>query len=194
MPLPLLGKGVPFFIRKDELMENRTLRTIRNMDSGGRIVIPPDIRRELHIELTDPLTISVSRNAIIIEKYQQLLQLKNLCQTYLNAFSAVCSYPCVICSNDYVIASKNISVSEEHPLSPDVRQLIQLQKTYEYSETLPVSLFPSGHFPVGALYPIGTPGNPLGAVILFEGSVQKKDQLACGKMLAAIITNIIQKY
>ena len=43
---------------------------VRPIDSLGRIVIPTELRKTLHIKDKDPLEIFVDNNCIILKKYQ----------------------------------------------------------------------------------------------------------------------------
>ncbi len=44
---------------------------VRKIDELGRIVLPIEIRRTMHIEIRDPMEIYVEGNSIILRKYEQ---------------------------------------------------------------------------------------------------------------------------
>lgn len=43
---------------------------VRSLDSMGRVVIPKEIRRVLHIENNDPLEVFTEGDAIVLKKYE----------------------------------------------------------------------------------------------------------------------------
>ena len=44
---------------------------VRKIDELGRIVLPIEIRRTMHIDVRDPMEIFVDGNSIILKKYEQ---------------------------------------------------------------------------------------------------------------------------
>lgn len=44
---------------------------VRRVDDLGRIVIPMELRRTLGIHVKDPISISVDKDKIILEKYKE---------------------------------------------------------------------------------------------------------------------------
>lgn len=44
---------------------------VRKIDELGRIVLPIEIRRTMHIDVRDPMEIYVEGNTIILRKYEQ---------------------------------------------------------------------------------------------------------------------------
>ncbi len=44
---------------------------VRKIDELGRIVLPIEIRRTMHIDVRDPMEIYVDGNTIILRKYEQ---------------------------------------------------------------------------------------------------------------------------
>lgn len=54
-----------------EIKVNCSSGVVRRIDDLGRVVIPKEIRRKLHIREGDPLEINLSENGIYIEKYSR---------------------------------------------------------------------------------------------------------------------------
>ena len=62
---------------------------VRNIDCLGRVVIPKEVRRKLHMKEGDPVTIIDYENVIFIKKYRQgcifcgneegLIEYKHMC-------------------------------------------------------------------------------------------------------------------
>ena len=44
---------------------------VRKVDELGRMVLPREIRRTMHIDVRDPVEIYVEGNSIILRKYEQ---------------------------------------------------------------------------------------------------------------------------
>lgn len=44
---------------------------VRKIDELGRIVLPIEIRRTMHIDVRDPMEIYVDGNSIVLKKYEQ---------------------------------------------------------------------------------------------------------------------------
>ena len=43
---------------------------VRKLDELGRVVLPIELRKNLHIDVKDPIEIFVDENRIILQKYQ----------------------------------------------------------------------------------------------------------------------------
>lgn len=50
---------------------------VRKVDELGRIVLPIELRRVLHIDIKDPVEIFVDEDFIMLRKYQPALGLQN---------------------------------------------------------------------------------------------------------------------
>ena len=62
----------------------------RRVDSLGRIVIPKELRRMLHIKEGSPLEIYMDADeTIVLKKYSQVGSLKNISQAYAQSLSKV---------------------------------------------------------------------------------------------------------
>ena len=131
-------------------MKSRNTGIVRKLDELGRIVIPKEIRSSLHIKEGDPVAISVSDQTIQLEKFQPLGSIADVSEAFLKAYADTCGGGvCVICSTDYVVAARGISLSERHLLSPVIRDYIRNQKlyisgdtnTYTSPEAEPMTLF-----------------------------------------------------
>lgn len=163
---------------------------IRYFDKLGRIVIPKEIRDALHMQNESPVEISVNGQSIIIEKHYKLKGLKSLCNTFLKAFIETCGGVCIICSTEQVLAVRGISLSTDIFLSPHVSKCISQMKIYLYDEQRPLTLTGHDKYLIKALYPIGTPDAPMGAVILLHYGKNEQSQLVCAKLLASLLTEL----
>ena len=79
---------------------------IRRIDDLGRIVIPKEIRKTMHIRESDPLEIFTERDgAIILKKYSPIGELGNSAKLYAESIAAQIPHTICICDQDCVIAA-----------------------------------------------------------------------------------------
>ena len=163
------------------LKENGNIRTI---DSLGRIVIPRDMRKRLHISDNDTLKIYTEGQTIKIEKYSTLSDFIN----YLNALLDIANR---ITENIYIIADKtNVLASSvksiiNAPLSNDLKEYINNKNVgfndviigeKKYSKTQ-CNIFPLNIDSInqGLIMEICTSGERNNKVIsLLKGIIEKK--------------------
>ena len=77
----------------------------RRVDSLGRIVIPKELRRMLHIKEGSPLEIYMDADeTIVLKKYSQVGSLKNISQAYAQSLSKVTGATVCVADRDEIIA------------------------------------------------------------------------------------------
>ena len=170
-----------------------SLGTIRTIDDLGRIVLPREIRNKLGIHPKDSMEIRTSGQTILLNKYEEMQTLLSLCNGYLEAFAKSSSTACAICSTQFVLAARGISLSDKYPLSGSVRKRITDFQIYHYQATEKIPIFDGSNYYRDSLYPIGTVSKPLGCVVLFHFRPQTPEERACAKYTADILTNMISK-
>ena len=69
------------------MKNNQGTGVLRRVDDLGRIVLPKEYRRAMHINENDPLEIILCDNQIHIHKYHPLKTIQSLCKQYLRAFA-----------------------------------------------------------------------------------------------------------
>ena len=78
----------------------------RRVDSLGRIVIPKELRRMLHIKEGSPLEIYMDADeTIVLKKYSQVGSLKNMSQAYAQSLSKVTGATVCVADRDEIIAA-----------------------------------------------------------------------------------------
>lgn len=167
--------------------------TTRIIDELGRIVIPKKIRDNLCIKPQDALEIRVSGQTILLKKYEEMLSPISLCEEYLSIFAKSSSTAVAICSTQHVLAARGVSLSDKYPLSAPMKSLIAGCRSYQYQETNKIPLFDGSNTDLDCLYPIGTAKKPLGCVVLFHFREQTKEERACAKFVADMLTHILLK-
>ena len=170
-----------------------SLGTIRTIDDLGRIVLPRQIRDKLGIHPKDSMEIRTNGQTILLKKYEEMQTLLSLCNEYLEAFAKSSSTACALCSTQFVLAARGIALSDNYPLSGPVRKLINELQVYHYQAAEEIPIFDKSTYYLDSLYPIGTVSKPLGCVVLFHFRPQTKEERACAKYIADILTNMVSK-
>ena len=79
---------------------------VRRIDDLGRIVIPKEIRRTLHIRESDPLEIFTDREGqIILKKYSPIGEMSTFAKQYAESLSQVSGHTALIADRDQFIAA-----------------------------------------------------------------------------------------
>lgn len=78
---------------------------VRRIDDLGRIVIPKEIRRTLHIRESDPLEIFTDREGqIILKKYSPIGEMTTFAKQYAESLAQVSGHVAMIADRDQFIA------------------------------------------------------------------------------------------
>jgi AbrB family transcriptional regulator (stage V sporulation protein T) len=90
---------------------------IRRIDELGRIVIPKDIRKKLHIKNGEPLEIFIDSDYIKIKKYSALPDITKTLEYLIDVGSRITGNKYIITNRDKIIVSsinsdKNILINE----------------------------------------------------------------------------------
>lgn len=144
---------------------------VRRIDDLGRIVIPKEIRRTMHINEGDPLEIyTKSEGEIIFKKYSPIGELRSFANQHANILSKIINIPVIICDRDNIIAAAGISKREiiNKPISQELKNILQQRQTYTTQKNKP--LYPSQEIKNNILVcaPIISSGDLNGAVILLS--------------------------
>lgn len=167
---------------------------VRRIDPLGRIVIPKEIRKILHIKDGDPLEISLSGKNIVLARYSPVPGLKEQSEAFLKVSARELSMAAAICSLDTVVFYRGFSLSGNAILSTELQELIRTQKPYSYQPETSVALTTSGEVTVNGLYPIGSKPDPAGALVLIR--IKDRDatleQKEAAKLFAKVLTELIR--
>lgn len=163
---------------------------IRACDSLGRIVIPMEIRRQLHIKEGEPLELTLNQDdeQIIIERYSEIQKLQKSSQQLLQAYAKSCGGCIIITDTRSILAAKGFSYSGKEKLSTAVCQHIMTQTAYQYNPESLLPLFEEDSPDVDSLFPVGPQGSPAGAVLLLHHRPSQEKEQICAKLIAEILT------
>jgi len=172
---------------------NQVSGVLRRMDDLGRIVLPKEYRRAMHINVNDPLEIIFCDNRLIIHKYHPLKTIQSLCKQYLRAFAKNCNVPCIICNTDNILEVRGVSLSTTARLSEDVLSYIRNGSVYHFEKDDPLNLLRDFKYPVDSVYPVTYMGNPAGAVILLHYRDLTESENISARFLADLLSEAIQE-
>jgi len=86
---------------------------VRRMDDLGRIVMPKELRRTLHIREGDPLELYISDNSIILKRYApQSDEIGDYAKNYARTLSEVTGHIALVANNDVFIAVAGVAQRE----------------------------------------------------------------------------------
>lgn len=144
---------------------------VRRIDDLGRIVIPKEIRRTLHINEGDPLEVyTKSEGEIILKKYSPMGELRHLAEQNANVLNKIINIPVMICDRNNIIAVSGISKREtiDKPISQELNTILQKRQIYTMKKN--IAIYPSQNIKNDILVcaPIISSGDLNGAVILLS--------------------------
>ena len=150
---------------------------VRRIDDLGRIVIPKEIRRTLHIKEGDPLEIFTDKEGeVILKKYSPIGELTEFASNYAETISKTTGHIACITDKDTVIAVSGGSKKEflEKSLSPELEKVMENKEIYTSKEnnelSLPITQNDNNErrYNSQVIYPIISDGDVIGSVILLS--------------------------
>ena len=155
----------------------------RRIDELGRIVVPKEIRYNLGIRDGEPLEIYTSDNSIIIKKYSQVENIKDLGQNICNIIYDVCNIGIIISDREKIVATSNNLVNLKNwKLSDKYKNLIDNRESY-ISDKQEIEFNINGYFTV---LPIITQSDCSGLVIIITKD-KSEENIKYGKIAQKLI-------
>ena len=146
---------------------------VRRIDDLGRVVIPKEIRRTLHIREGDPLEIYTEKDGeVIFKKYSPMGDLSEFAAQICDSIGKNTGHAAAITDRDAIIALSGAPRREllDKRNSPDLEQLMEQRKPYRYTEggpRLKVSEASDKYF-LAVAAPILSEGDLMGCVLLIS--------------------------
>lgn len=153
---------------------------VRRIDDLGRIVIPKEIRRTLHIRESDPLEIFTDREGqIILKKYSPIGEMLTFAKQYAESLAAASGHAALITDRDQFIAiSGGYKSLLNKPISKQLEDKISNRETVLAAKGdrnfVLVSEETVEEYQHQAIVPIITEGDVIGAVILLNSNSKSK--------------------
>jgi len=150
---------------------------VRRIDDLGRIVIPKEIRRTLHIKEGDPLEIFTDKEGeVILKKYSPIGELSEFATGYAETLSKTTGHIACITDKDTVIAVSGGAKKEflEKSVSPELEKVMENKEIYTSKENneiaLPITQNDNNErrYNSQVIYPIISDGDVIGSVVLLS--------------------------
>ena len=150
---------------------------VRRIDDLGRVVIPKEIRKTLHIKEGDPLEIFTDKDGgIILKKYSPIGELTEFATEYAETLSKTTGHIAFITDKDTVIAVSGGSKKEylEQNVSDELERLMEDKEVYTSKENsdkaMPITQNDKNDKLNNSqvVYPIVSNGDTIGTVILLS--------------------------
>ena len=140
---------------------------VRRIDDLGRVVIPKEIRRTMHIREGEPLEIYTSADGeVIFKKYSPIGELGPLAEQYAEVLAKQLACPVLVCDRDHVIAAGGQGRKEcmDQRISPPLEKIMDQRTPWAADKD---SLSPCEGAPqrVCCVHPILAAGDVIGAVV-----------------------------
>ena len=153
---------------------------VRRIDDLGRVVIPKEIRRTLHIRESDPLEIYTDREGqIILKKYSPMGEMATFAKQYAESLAQVSGHVALIADRDQFIASAggykqlvNQSVSRQLEEKVNNREMILASKGDR--NFISICDETDSEYQHQVIAPIICEGDIIGSVILLENDNRGK--------------------
>jgi len=153
---------------------------VRRIDDLGRIVIPKEIRRTLHIRESDPLEIFTDREGqVILKKYSPIGEMLTFAKKYAESLAQVSGHAALIADRDQFIAASggykqfvNKSVSKQLDEKVHNREVIVASRGDR--GFISVCDEAGSEYQHEAIAPILCEGDIIGSVVLLQNDSKGK--------------------
>ena len=153
---------------------------VRRIDDLGRIVIPKEIRRTLHIRESDPLEIFTDREGqIILKKYSPIGEMTTFAKQYAESLAQVSGRVAMIADRDQFIAiaggyKQLVGKSVSRQLEDKVNNREPLLATRGDRNFISVCDEAGDEYQHEMIAPIICEGDIIGSVVLLENDNKSK--------------------
>ena len=161
---------------------------VRRIDDLGRVVIPKEIRRTLHIREGDPLEIfTAGDGAVVFQKYSPLGELDGLAERACQVLTKVTGWAAAVCDRDQLLTCTGPQRRElrEQPVSAQVSRTLESRRLWLAEQRLALTDCPNSPL-LAAAAPILAGGDVLGGVLLLAGQTEEVPGPAEQKVLQAV--------
>lgn len=159
---------------------------IRRIDELGRIVIPKDIRKKLHIKDSEPLEIYIDSDEIHIKKYSALPDITEYVKNLFDIGSRTTENEYILTTRDRVIVSTE-EMFKDKTLGEDLKTLV-LSCTEQKNENIRYLIEDSILMGKANIVPVIIDGDRTGLLIEYN-----KDKDLSNTYTVKIFANLIEK-
>lgn len=168
---------------------------VRRIDDLGRVVIPKEIRRTMHIREGDALEIFTDRDGqLIFKKYSPVGELGTFAEALCESLRKAADCTAAICDTDAIIAVSGSGRRElmDKPVSPRLLELMNTRKVFSQEGAeciLPVS-DAAGGLCICAAAPVIASGDVCGCVMLLSADTAAQSG-GCERALAVAAADFV---
>lgn len=140
---------------------------IRRVDELGRIVIPKEIRKNLHIKDGENMEIFIDSEEIILKKHAPMANINIAIENIVNCLYFIAKCSIFICDNEKILfSSQDIKDYQNKKISNELNSIISQRKNFITNDKIEVmdnfySKFSS------VIYPIIIDSDIIGAICIF---------------------------
>ena len=152
---------------------------VRRIDDLGRVVIPKEIRRTMHIREGDPLEIFTDANGeVIFKKYSQIAELGNFASQYADALQKVGGAPVAICDREQIVAVSGLPKRDiiEKKITSTLDKLLQSRSSFVNDSGKQIYPIDGIDKVVSCCMPIVSGGDLSGGVMFISDQARPADQ------------------
>ncbi len=168
---------------------------VRRIDELGRVVIPKELRRTLHIKEGEEMEVKVGNDGdIVLKKFSQVKLLKVFAQELCEIVGKIFGVNALVCDMDKIIASsKDKALFINQDISKKVEECLLARKNGYWKEENAFSVIATGtDIKELAITPIIFNGDIMGGV-LFLGNITTELLLKVGHLLAMFLSKQIEE-
>ncbi|MGN1042189.1 MAG: stage V sporulation T C-terminal domain-containing protein [Christensenellales bacterium] len=147
----------------------KTTGIVRRIDELGRVVIPKELRRTMHIKEGEEMEVFVAPDdSLVLKKYSPLKGMEEFCREYAEAVYRVTGHNCLVCDNDVFLAcATDRAIYEGKRISKALEGLLSGRKAVCLKGNSVISVANEGiEYRELALAPLAVNGDVMGGIIL----------------------------
>ncbi len=140
---------------------------VRRIDELGRVVIPKELRRSLHLREGEEIEVSLVNGELLLRKHSPLQGLGRTGKTYAELLKRHTGYHCMICDNDtFVVSTLQKDKYEGKAIPPSLEKLLLSRRSGYFRGEEAERLFGENFVKNLAVCPILSCGDVLGGILL----------------------------
>ncbi len=165
---------------------------VRRIDDLGRVVIPKEIRRTMHIKEGAPLEIFTdTQGGVIFKKYSPVGELTDTTDQYCEVLNRSVNMPVLICDRDHVISVSGAPKREfaERRISEALEELMESRTSFLKENEQQLMPVDGLSHTADIAVPIISSGDILGAVVFLssENVHASRTELKLAQVAASFI-------
>ena len=176
----------------------RATGIVRRIDDLGRIVIPKELRRTLHIRESEPMEIYTgAQGEVIFKKYSPVGEVAACAGDYAEVLHRTAGVRALICDRDRVVACGGLPRRDwlDAPLPPALEQVTAARRLYRPTPVQPLfcESLTGGRCAVRVAAPVLSRGDVAGCVLFLAATdtAELPEETEC--KLAAVAAALLGK-